>query len=355
MKTEAMKNIIKRLTDVEPNNSPMISCFVNLEQPRADYFLGIESMARLAAGRLEGDRLHDYKDALEEVRDYLDKKIKPGTKSVAIYSRWGDDPVFVPVQFEAPLKSAFIVDSLPHIYPLIELKDTYHRFVIVITTETEARILETTIGKVTEEVLSERPELRQRIGREWTKERYQNHKNEREQQFTREKLQIVEELMNSAGHNHLVVAGSPKMVSRLTNALPPRLRNKLISTVPMNPKSGLSPILTEAMQLFAAAENTESHDHVTMLETAVLSYGLGVAGVDASMDAVASGYADMLIIDQDFEDIETREDLIRLAGASGAKIETVKGSRVLQRLGGVGCLLRYRPNEGGSASVKISA
>lgn len=344
MKTEILKNLINRLIEVDPNKSPLISCFINLESPRTDYFSEIEAEARFLAKRLSGQRLTDYEDALDEIREYVKKSVKAGSKGVAIYARWGQAPVFVPIQFEVPLKSAFIVDDLPHVYPLIELKDTYHRFVTVVTTETKARILETTIGSVTEEIMAERPELRERIGREWTREHYSNHKNEREQQFVREKIRIIEELMNRAGHNHLVIAGSPKMASRLTNALPPRLQEKLISTVSLNPKAGISPILAEAIQLFAAAENVESHDHVSKLERAFLSGGLGVIGYEACRDALAGGYADMLIIDQAFCDLEMREELVRLAAASSARIETVNSSETLQQLTGVGCLLRYQPN-----------
>ena len=119
------------------------------------------------------------------------------------------------MQFEVPLESEFIVDELPHIYPLIQLKDTYHRFVVAIVTETEARILETTIGSVTEDILEKRPELRERIGREWTKEHYHHHRSVRATRFVKEKVEIIEDLMSRGGHNHLILAGSPKMVARL--------------------------------------------------------------------------------------------------------------------------------------------
>ena len=149
MKKEIFANVINRLIEIEPTSSPLISCFVNLEHPRSDYYSEFESRAALVSKRLGGIRSIDFEDALDEVREYLERKISPSTRGVAIYSRWGDHPVFLPMQFEVPLKTEFIVDDLPHIYPLIELKDTYHRFVIAILTEGDARILETTIGAVT--------------------------------------------------------------------------------------------------------------------------------------------------------------------------------------------------------------
>ena len=51
----------------------------------------------------------------------------------------------------------------------------------------------------------------------------------------------------------------------------------------------------------------------------------------------------MLVIDQDIDDLEVREQLVRTATHAKVSIETVNRSPVLGRLGGVGCLLRYRP------------
>lgn len=355
MKNEILKNLIHRLIDIEPDHSPLLNVFVNLEGSASEALSYIESKATVLARQIDPRWRDDFQHALDEIRSYLKNSLKPNSQGVAIYARWGDHPVFVPVQFEVPLTTDFFVDELPHVYPLIELKDTYHRFVTVITTKSEARILETTIGAVTEEILSARPELRKRIGREWTQEHYHNHKDERDQQFVREKIKILDELMNRRGHNHLVIAGSPKMVSRMTKALPPRLREKLISTVTANPNSGIDPILLESIHLAVAAENIESHNHVRKLESAVLSGGLGVAGYAASHAALRDGYADMLIIDQDFHDVEMRETLVRLATSSGVRIETVKRSETLERLAGVGCLLRYRPNDAAIQNLDLAA
>lgn len=345
MKKEMFTNLINRLIEIEPTDSPLISCFVNLEHPRGDYTKEFESQAAITASRLSGIRAIDFEDALEEIRDYLANRIKPGSKSVAIYSRWGDHPVFLPMQFEVPLENGFIVDRLPHIYPLIELKDTYHRFVIAILTESEARILETTIGSITEDIMGDRPELRQRIGREWTREHYHSYCEEQANLFVKEKVEIIDNLMSRGGHNHLILAGSPKMAARLRRALPPRLKAKVIDTVVTNPREGLSPILAESIKLFIAMENVESHSRVDELECAVFSNGLGVCGYEATLEALQNGSASMLIVDQNMLEHELREELVRLAAKSRIPIETVNRNETMLRLGCVGCLLRYLPFE----------
>jgi hypothetical protein len=344
MKTYPLKQFIPNLMRIEPNKSPVISCFLNLEGNRRDQFPHFAYECSEHAKRLSGMWLEEFEAAQARMNEYLYYDLKAQTKSVVMYVRAGEEPVFEAMQFEVPLKTQILVDRIPHIYPLIQLKDTYHRFVIIITTESQAQILETTIGSVTEEIMATRPDLRQRIGREWTQEHYRNHKFEKEQQFIKEKIRIVDELMAKGGHNHLIVAGSPKMVSRFTNALPERLNSKLVTSISCNPNGGLGPLLRNCILEFSAAENRESHDYVQVLQSAVLRGGLGVTGFETCRDAMLYGYADMLIIDQEFNNWEGREELVRLATETKIQIETVSGSDILQRLGGVGCLLRYRPN-----------
>ncbi len=354
-KPDKLPKLIGRLVEIEATDSPLISCFVNLEQARADYFTEIEGYAKLVGERLSGIRRKHYEDALAEIRDILRLPLQTDSKSIAIYARWGEQPLVLSVEFPIPMETEFIVDCLPHIYPLIELKDIYQRFIIVLTTETEARILETTIGAVTEGILARRPELRRRIGQEWTREHYQDHKRETTQKFLDANIELIDRLISKRGISYLVVTGSPHMVKRLTKALPQRLKERLISAVSSSPGKGIDPIVRESLMHVVAAEQVESHDRVERLEKAVLAGKLGVAGYNATAAALQGDYADVLIIDQDLDDVEMREELVRLAEKNGVEIETVGGSETLRRLSGVGCMLRYRPKAKGRRRTKKAA
>ncbi|MFK7911902.1 MAG: hypothetical protein AB8F34_15075, partial [Akkermansiaceae bacterium] len=157
-------------------------------------------------------------------------------------------------------------------------------------------------------------------------------------------IEVVEELMAKSGHNHLIVAGSPKMVSQFTSSLPAKLSAMLVDVLDVNPKAGINPIILEAIDAFVASEHEESHDRVDELESAVMRRSLGVIGEACVREALEFGYADMLIIDQDYQDSSVKEELVRIAIGAGVEIETVKGSDKLTRLKGVGCLLRYMPS-----------
>ncbi len=343
MKTDNMKQMMVYLAEVESNGSPVLSCLVNLKQTNLDAVEDIYRHAVVLRRGLGVAQAASFDQALKNITGYLLETPMAEASGAILYARGGSDPFLKKFSTGASFQTALIVDDLPHLYPLVETHDIYHRFVVVSLSESEARIFETMVGSVTNEVMMERPDLRKKIGREWTRERYQNHKSDREDRFTQSKIEVLEKLMTKHGHNHLIVAGNPKIVSRFTKALPTRLAETLVDTLNVNPNTGASPIILEALDAFVASENQESHDHVEMLESAIMRRGLGISGEEEVRKALESGCADVLIIDQDYADTFAKEQLVKLALSSGAEIETVSGSEKLARFSGVGCLLRYRP------------
>jgi hypothetical protein len=108
------------------------------------------------------------------------------------------------------------VDSTPNIYHLVELKDTYHRYVVMLVTEDSMRILQVNLGAVTAQMWEERPDLRHRVGREWTKNHYQRHRQERTRKFFKNAIEVLNQLMSAGGYRHLILAGQPSMTSLST-------------------------------------------------------------------------------------------------------------------------------------------
>jgi len=341
MDTHILNQTIRRLALTEPNRSPVLSCFFDLTLPRQNHIEDLKAWAEVAAPTMKGRSRQDFEDALEETIRWLKEEKRPNAKGVAIFCRWGDEPFLIPLQFHSPLPNGFHVDSLPQVYPLVEVMDSYDRFVIVITTEQKARIMELCIGSVTKSIFAERPEIRERIGREWTKEHYQNHKRERSERFLKEKIQIIDGIVTRGQHDHIILAGQSALVTRLYRSLPKRLQEKVISTFSTASDRHEHQLIEDALKLFIEHEQDISQRNVQRLEAAIKTGGLGVVGFDAAKRALEIGQAEMLLIDQEFNIAEAQEELTRLAILSGVEIETVSDCDLLKSYGGVGCLLRY--------------
>lgn len=318
--------------------SPLVSAFFDLSRGNAAALRDFQAWAELTRQTFAAPLRQEFDDATEEIESWL---MKARGRSAAIFCRWGEHPLFLPMEFEVPLESRYHVDELAVIYPLVELKDRFNRFVVVLTTAESAKIIEVNLGSHSVELLTERPSLRERIGREWTREHYASHRRDRDRRFVKEKIAVIEGLMAKRGHNSLIVAGDPRFVNRLTDALPNSLKQKLIGEI----KTGVSDqrlndVISQAVESFLRAETEESHGTVELLVNSVRAGGLAVVGVESTRRALDQGRVECLIVSSTLL-AQDQESLVRLASQRGVPIETVQDCELLDRNGGAGALLRY--------------
>lgn len=339
MNYQKLKKHITALATLPETDSPVLSAYFDLQTPRQEFLDELRSWSIIARQTFRGQQRQDFEDALEEVVEFVDRA--HFDRSAAIFCRWGEYPLCLPLTFNVPLETQFHAKSLPVIYPLVELKDRFNRFVLVLTTSEAAQIFEINLGEVSERLLAERPDLRKRLGREWTRDHYQNHRRHREEQFLKEKVGIIERLMAKRGHNALILAGEPRFVSRLRDALPKHLQARIAGELRSGTQdSDVPEVIEKAIQSFVEQESRESHDAVRRLDEAVRGGGLAVLGIEPTRAALQAGQGDLLILSSTLPESD-RETLVREAARTDTSLETVQDSELLEQNGGVGCLLRY--------------
>lgn len=336
-----LKKHIIALATLPETKSPVISVYLDMKDPYGRQRADLMAWSQVVRHSFHGAARRDFDEAFEEVVSFVDER--PACRSVAIFSRWGEYPMFLPLRFNVPMETSFHVGGLPLIHPLVELKDRFNRFVLVMTNSEAARIYEISLGQVSESLMASRPEIRERLGREWTREHYHNHRRHRDHLFVKEKVEIIERLMSKRGHNTLLLAGEPRFIARLREALPHRLRMRIGGEIGVGVRDTHIPeVIDLAIRSFLDQEERESHDAVRLLHEAVRRGGLGVVGMDQTLRVLQAGQVDLLILSRDLPG-EDREKLVRLAARHDTRIETVGDNDLLERNGGVGCLLRYLP------------
>jgi len=378
MELSQLQTHIRTLIMLEEDEAPIVSCYVHRAIGRNDSGPPL-FVRRVRANRkvLGGQQLDRLEEAFERIQRYLATEVRPTTRDVAMFARAGTRPFFLGLQFQGPLPDRLSVSSTPDIYHLVELKDTYHRYVVLISTEESARILEVNLGAITREFWAERPELRERVGRDWTHEHYQNHCRDRGERFLKEKIEMLEKLMAAAGHTHLILAGSPRMTARIRNFLPKHLQAKLIDVVPASASARVADVVAATLWSFIDCEQQESLDAVAELVSSLRRGGLGASGTAATLEALRRGQADVLVMARAYEpgpawscrhcgwidatscppercpdceaselrSADLKEVMVKLAERQSLEVEFVQHSDVLMELGGVGCLLRYATPE----------
>ena len=373
MELRELQHHIRMLATLEETSSPVVSCYINLETNLVDVRHTVESQMRKISKGLPVNLQPEFDEAFENIEKYLNSQFPSATKGLAIFARGGAWPFWQALQFGVPLPNWLAVDTTPNIYHLVELKDTYHRYVVMISTEETARIVEVNLGSVTEELWRERPELRQRVGREWSREHYQSHRRNRTDQFIKEQISVLERLMLAGGHSHLILAGNPRLTARVRRELPRHLTDKLIDTVVASGSDKLSDVVAATLSSFIEQEELESRAMVERLQRNIHTGGLAVIGTKETFKALQRGQVDMLLVAKNYHpsggwkclfcgevrvrqpalnkcpdcnsdelrSLNLREEMIRLAEQRGCQVEVVNQSDWLYQVGGVGALLRY--------------
>ena len=377
MDVKTLQHHLSALATLTETGAPVVSCYLNLERGPLSYRRALDARIELLRRSLPEPRRSLVAAAMEPIEAWLRALPGNGTKGVALFSRAGAQPFFLPLAFRVPLPTWISVDSTPNIYHLVELKDNYDRYVVLFATEDSARILGINLGSITQDVWKSRPSLRLGVGNEWTKEHFQDHRRERGKQFIREQIRIADQLMSAGGYGHLIVAGAARMTAEIRQALPKHMMAKLVDVVPANSHDRISEVVAATVQSFLDHEETESLEVVEQLLKQIHLHGLAVAGAGACMLALGAGQADILVMAKDYDSdaawlclacgfvtaqaqapaactrcasasarqFDLKEEMVRLAQQTGCSVEVVEHSDALMQLGGVGCLLRYAAPE----------
>ena len=374
MELSVLQKHVRKLAILPETESLVLSCYLTLEQGRPKERKAVDQRIHSLRKTVAGRNQRDLEAVLEWIEAYLENELRPYSRGVAIFARAGEKRLFLPLQFRVPLPNWIVADSVPNLYHLIEMKDTYERYVVMISSENSIRIFGVNLGAVTEKLWRERSELRKRVGREWSKEHYQDHRKDTVRRFIREKIRILDRQVSAGGYTRLILAGNPAMTERVKAALPQHLREKLIDVVRVSTEAGTSDVVRATIGSFIEHEQRESHTVVEQFVKEIHSDGLAVIGTEACLQALQWGQVDTLLLNGGYKpelgwtcndcgrmrvsknepvvckecgastlrEFNIKEEMVRLAERNSSTIETVKESEILNELGGVGCLLRYR-------------
>ena len=373
MKTTELEGHIRTLATLDESEAPLISCYLQVGKGSPGYAGILHERAQAIRRSLTGSALEFVEAGLARIEAFLQDGIENWARGLALFSRAGREPFFLPLQFRVPLPNWIAVGPAPNLYHLVELRDNYDRYVVLLATDTSARIIGVNLGTVTEQIWKTRPDLRNRVAHEWTKDHFQDHRRERTHRFVNELIRTAERVMADGGYGHLILAGSARVLSRVKRALPRSLAAKLIDVVPAAAGDQVSDIVASTLESFLEYEERESQAIAERLVSQIHTHGLAVAGTDATMDALRNGRADFLVIAKGYDpgtgwecrqcgatelalprpnlcpvcrlgllrDFDIREEMVRIAGRFECGIEVVEHSDMLINLGGVGCLLRF--------------
>jgi len=367
---------METLAAFEPSPFPVISLYLSLTpnqngRDSYDQFVRKAFNERAKSLPAESPGRESFEQDATRIRAFLDSNKDPAWQGVVIFACSGAQ-LFEVVPVEAAFGDHWMfVGSAPHLYPLAKLIDTYPRYAAVMLDTNKARIMVFSLAATQrdERIVNDKTRRTSKGG--WSQARYQRRADNVHVHHMKEVVDTLDQIVRDEAINHIVLAAEEVALPKLREQLPKHLDDKIVATVPLQRNADSDNILETTIA--AIWDNDAQTDAAAVQELldAWQGGGLGVAGPEATLSAFQLGQVEELLItgsvdtlkpvqklpegaasemhadtsaptDVDESRLKLSAELIKLAQQTGARIRFIEDAGLLEAVGGVGALLRFR-------------
>ena len=127
---------IRTLVTLKETEAPVVSVYLNPQQDPSELRDFTKSRGSVLMKSLSKDHLRHFQHATDRIGHFLSKELRGKPQGAAIFARAGTRPFFLGLQFGVPLPNVITVALHPSVFHLVELKDVYHRYVVVVLNAT---------------------------------------------------------------------------------------------------------------------------------------------------------------------------------------------------------------------------
>ena len=376
-KTSVPEKLLGRLLSFEPVPAPVISLYLDAradQHGQANFlpFVRKQLSERCKSYENQSDERLSFEEDFVRIVRYLEGEVPPSIHGLAIFacSAWND--WFEVGQFDAPFeRNRLFVSDRPHLYPLARLIDQYRRYAVVLADTNRAQIFVFAAGRAVEREEVQNVKTKHTKVGGWSQSRYQRHEQNYHLQHAKEVVDMLERIVREEEIEHVILAGDEAtVIPLLREQLPKALEEKVIDAVSLGINTPEHEVLDESLKVFQRHDSLTDMEKVERLLNEYRGDDLGVAGVAETLAALSNGQVEEMLIAAkpesiqfDKEEVEkvlklyrdeeplpeeldqrtVADELVRRANVlSSARVTFIEDSTRLERVGGVGALLRYR-------------
>ncbi len=188
--------------------------------------------------------------------------------------------------------------------------------------------------------------------------------------FLKEVAEEMVKLFSKDKVAKIVIAGTGHAKIMLKDYLPKELRGEIMDSIDVDFDEAEGNLISKAEEVVMKDEREMVSMNVTRLKEEILKHGLAVYGLNDIIDAVKNGQMELLLVSKGYKlrgwicekcqlvdsgikdkcpncsgrvsEVDVIEEIIEFAERTDTKIEFVDDNPILQELGGVGGLLRFK-------------
>jgi peptide subunit release factor 1 (eRF1) len=373
-----MDEPLARLVAFDPTTFPVLSVYLNTQPdqhgrtPDAAPYLHREFKALARTWAPSSPERHSFDQDVERIVSYATDEIDPAANGVAIFACWGVGEFFEAIQLTTPISDNRVYAyNQPHLYHLARLDEQYPRYAAVLTDMNTARIfvfgLDHVIGA---EAVNGKKVHRVKVGG-WSQARYQRRVGNAHLEHAKDVIERLAQIVREDKITHIILAGDSVVIPLLEEQLPRDLVS-MVQVIKLDIHASEQDVLTATLAKLQGQEARTGAEKVERLMQQYRGRGLAVAGPQETLEALAKGQVEELLISGTLEEThplpeeveailapeipdseggtkseEPRQAsvpdlLVTKAKQTGATVTFIEDGSLLESIGGVGAFLRWR-------------
>jgi stalled ribosome rescue protein Dom34 len=373
-----MEEPLARLVAFEPTTFPVLSVYLNTQSDGhgrtadAAPYLHREFKALGRTWAPSSPERHSFDRDVERIGSYVADKIDPAANAVAIFACWGAEEFFEAIQLTTPIgDNRVYAYNQPDLYQLAHLDDQYPRYAAVLTDMNTARIFVFGLGQVigAEEVKGKKVH-RVKVGG-WSQARYQRRVGNAHLEHAKEVVERLAQIVREDKISHIILAGDAVVIPLLEEQLPQEMVS-MVEVMRLDMHASEQDVLTATLQNLQEQEARTAAEKVDRLMQQYRARGLAVAGPQETLEALANGQVEELLISGALEQSHPQPEevqailapeipdseggtkseeprqaslpdlLVTKAKQTGATVTFIEDAALLESIGGVAAFLRWR-------------
>jgi peptide chain release factor subunit 1 len=381
--SETLEKVIDRLAEFEPADLPVVSLYLNAqanEHGRQDFdrFLRKEFSERARTYKAHTPQRESFDRDVGRINEYLANELRPETNGVAVFACAGANDFFEAIQLAAPIEHhRLYIYNQPHLYPLARVFDQYPRYAVLVADTNRARLFVFGRGKALERDEIQNVKTKGAKVGGWSQMRYQRHLEQYHLQHAKEVADQLEQAVREEKVEHIILAGDAVIIPLLKEQFPKAVADKVVDVLSLDINAPEREILEESLEAMRRYDARTDAEKVEQLLVEYRAGGLAVVGSRDTLEALAMGQVEELVITARQQDVEgdredvailsdsevaepvvagqdgavahldpdsviVADDLVTRARQTGARVTFIEDPALLEGVGGCGALLRYR-------------
>ena len=348
--TTSLSAQLDRLAEFEPTTAPFVSLYLNAQpndvgRDQFGAFVKKELPARAATYAAGSEARASLDRDIQRIEAFIASDVKPSANGIAIFACAGADDFFEALQLEAPIaEHVLYIADRPQLYPLAQIDSRYPRCAAVVCDTNRARIFVLALARIERQHEIQGTKTRGHDMGGWSQARYQRHLENFHVQHAKEVADALARIVADEAIPHVILFGDAVILPMLREQLSSQVLERVIDASSLPTAAPDHEVLRKSLESLERHNEESDKAKVEAMIGAYRSGGLGVAGLKETQMALEIGQVDELLLSASFNggSEEKVNELVAKARQTSARVTIIEEAALLEPVGGVGALLRYK-------------